>query len=188
MALIPRLELHQRQSLVMTPQLQKAIKLLQFSNLELQEFVEGEVADNPLLELNDDDHLPDNQMNEEHGANTPLEENHSDDSEFLDNADGLDSLDLKRIEHISEEHVNALDMVEFGNVWEQDGVHGPMHDNIAQNLDWRNVNRNEYYSGGDILEQTLTQDTSLRAHLINQIQIELLDNLKQESSVETIVK
>ena len=55
MALIPRLELRQRQSLVMTPQLQKAIKLLQFSNLELREFVEKEIADNPLLELNDEE-------------------------------------------------------------------------------------------------------------------------------------
>ncbi|MGQ0531873.1 MAG: RNA polymerase factor sigma-54 [Caulobacteraceae bacterium] len=50
MAMTPRLELRQGQALVMTPQLQQAIKLLQLSNLELQEFVEGELERNPLLE------------------------------------------------------------------------------------------------------------------------------------------
>ncbi|CAN5247786.1 RNA polymerase factor sigma-54 [soil metagenome] len=50
MALTQRLELRQGQSLVMTPQLQQAIKLLQMSNLELQAFVESELEKNPLLE------------------------------------------------------------------------------------------------------------------------------------------
>src|SRR6185436_230983 len=50
MALTQRLELKQGQSLVMTPQLQQAIKLLQLSNLELNEYVEGELERNPLLE------------------------------------------------------------------------------------------------------------------------------------------
>src|SRR6266852_5334064 len=50
MALSQRLELKQGQSLVMTPQLQQAIKLLQLSNLELSEYVEGELERNPLLE------------------------------------------------------------------------------------------------------------------------------------------
>ena len=49
MALTPRLELRQSQSLVMTPQLQQAIKLLQFSNLELAEYVEQELEKNPML-------------------------------------------------------------------------------------------------------------------------------------------
>ena len=46
----PRLEMRQGQALVMTPQLQQAIKLLQLSNVELAEFVEGELERNPLLE------------------------------------------------------------------------------------------------------------------------------------------
>ena len=50
MALTQRLELRQSQSLVMTPQLQQAIKLLQLSNIELSEFVEQELETNPLLE------------------------------------------------------------------------------------------------------------------------------------------
>ena len=50
MALNQRLELRQGQSLVMTPQLQQAIKLLQMSNMELQTFVDQELERNPLLE------------------------------------------------------------------------------------------------------------------------------------------
>ncbi len=50
MALGPRLEFRQTQSLVMTPQLRQAIKLLQFSNLEVAAFVEQELERNPLLE------------------------------------------------------------------------------------------------------------------------------------------
>ena len=45
-----RLDLRQSQSLVMTPQLQQAIKLLQMSNLELSGFVQNELDNNPLLE------------------------------------------------------------------------------------------------------------------------------------------
>ncbi|AMJ63127.1 RNA polymerase factor sigma-54 [Bosea sp. PAMC 26642] len=53
MAMMPRMELRQGQSLVMTPQLLQAIKLLQLSHLELQNFVEGELERNPLLERDD---------------------------------------------------------------------------------------------------------------------------------------
>ncbi len=53
MALSPRLDLRQTQSLVITPQLQQAIKLLQLSALELNEYVEQELETNPLLETDD---------------------------------------------------------------------------------------------------------------------------------------
>ncbi len=58
MALTPRLELRQGQSLVMTPQLQQAIKLLQMSNLELQAYVESELEKNPLLERDEKREAP----------------------------------------------------------------------------------------------------------------------------------
>src|SRR5690606_38957868 len=54
MALMHRLELRQGQSLVMTPQLLQAIKLLQFSHNELVAYVEAELERNPLLERADD--------------------------------------------------------------------------------------------------------------------------------------
>ncbi|MBT8448237.1 MAG: RNA polymerase factor sigma-54, partial [Gammaproteobacteria bacterium] len=45
-----RLDLKQSQNLVMTPQLQQAIKLLQLNNLEIADLVEEEIEKNPLLE------------------------------------------------------------------------------------------------------------------------------------------
>ncbi|MGZ3199685.1 MAG: RNA polymerase factor sigma-54, partial [Croceibacterium sp.] len=50
MALGPRLDLRQSQSLVMTPQLQQAIKLLALSNLEIEAFIGEALETNPLLE------------------------------------------------------------------------------------------------------------------------------------------
>src|SRR5947209_15423778 len=50
MALGPRFDLRQSQTLVMTPQLRQAIQLLQYSNVEVNSFVEGELERNPLLE------------------------------------------------------------------------------------------------------------------------------------------
>jgi RNA polymerase sigma-54 factor len=49
MALGPRLDLRQTQSLVMTPQLRQAIQLLQYSNIEATQFIEDELLKNPLL-------------------------------------------------------------------------------------------------------------------------------------------
>lgn len=54
MALTPKLEIRQSQSLLMTPQLRQAINLLQMSNLELSEVIEQELGKNPLLEREDD--------------------------------------------------------------------------------------------------------------------------------------
>ena len=50
MAISQRMDLRQSQSLVMTPQLQQAIKLLELSNLELDAYVEEQLESNPLLE------------------------------------------------------------------------------------------------------------------------------------------
>src|SRR3990170_5445488 len=55
MAITTKLELRQTHNLVMTPQLQQAIKLLQLSNIELASFVEAELERNPLLEHADSD-------------------------------------------------------------------------------------------------------------------------------------
>ncbi|MGY6662373.1 MAG: RNA polymerase factor sigma-54 [Glycocaulis sp.] len=69
-----RLEARQGQGLVMTPQLQQAIKLLQLNNMELAEFVEEELERNPLLERDerpepggDDERAPAGDAADPHG-------------------------------------------------------------------------------------------------------------------------
>ncbi len=58
MSIVPRLDLRQSQTLVMTPQLRQAIKLLQFSNIEVASFVEEELERNPLLERDESGDAP----------------------------------------------------------------------------------------------------------------------------------
>jgi len=50
MALSPKLLIRQSQTLAMTPQLMQAIKLLQYSSLDLAAYIEAELERNPLLE------------------------------------------------------------------------------------------------------------------------------------------
>jgi RNA polymerase sigma-54 factor len=59
MAIGPRLDLRQSQSLVMTPQLQQAIKLLALSNLEIEGFIAEELEKNPLLDTAGDEQRED---------------------------------------------------------------------------------------------------------------------------------
>ena len=54
MALSAKLALRQGQTMVLTPQLLQAIKLLQMPNVELSAFIENELASNPVLERADD--------------------------------------------------------------------------------------------------------------------------------------
>ena len=50
MKLGQQLKIKQNQSLIMTPQLQQAIKLLQLSNIELSEFIDNAQLENPFLQ------------------------------------------------------------------------------------------------------------------------------------------
>ena len=76
MALTPRLETKQSQSLLLTPQLRQAISLLQMTNLELNELIEQELQNNPLLER-EDDHLANTQDTHERTIDDINEDNQS---------------------------------------------------------------------------------------------------------------
>ena len=98
MAAGPRLEFRQTQSLVMTPQLRQAIKLLQFSNLEVSAFVEGELERNPLLEWDErSDAAPEMPAPDQRTETTA----------------NLDSADLVRMEKLPDavevDHTNSFD-------------------------------------------------------------------------------
>ncbi|UFN47394.1 RNA polymerase factor sigma-54 [Roseomonas sp. OT10] len=66
----PRLDFRQTQSLVMTPQLRQAIKLLQSSNMEVVAFVEEELERNPLLERDEGERERPGEAGEEPGIAT----------------------------------------------------------------------------------------------------------------------
>ncbi|HEX8901607.1 RNA polymerase factor sigma-54 [Vitreimonas sp.] len=141
MAMTPRLELRQGQSLVMTPQLQQAIKLLQLSNFELQEFVEGELERNPLLER------------EESTAEAKKE---SGDAEALEFESGMipneAALDVSVADMAPD--LSAGELLEAG---------------AAPLTDWSKASSGKSFDDLPGLEDTLTQDISLAEHLDAQL-------------------
>jgi len=141
---IQRLDLRQSQSLVMTPQLQQAIKLLQMSGQELQEFVAQELEANPLLEKGSDD-----------GGDAPgtdLQDVPIDASPVRDVAD------LTRSDQDFSTSDHALD-TDFDNVWTGSDA-----------MMWQDPGRrNGWDDDFPDLEQTTAHKPDLREHLVQQI-------------------
>jgi RNA polymerase sigma-54 factor len=141
--MIPRLELRQGQALVMTPQLQQAIKLLQLSNVELQEFVEAEIERNPLLER------------EETQAEAP-KQSESGDAQTLDFDNGAApseaALDIA-IADIAPD-LSAGDLAEAG---------------AAPLTDWSKTSSGKSFDDLPGIEETLSNDLTLAEHLDAQL-------------------
>ena len=92
MTLGPRLDLRQSQSLVMTPQLQQAIRLLALSNLEVEGFIAEEIEKNPLL---DSSAPEDDGPTQEREAEAPLRDEPASADELVISGGGADeSLDV----------------------------------------------------------------------------------------------
>jgi RNA polymerase sigma-54 factor len=146
------------------------------SNIDLNEFVDTELSENPMLER-DDINSPKNHD----GSGEKISEL----NENGDESEGLEAINLNNNDHVTENQVNALDMETFENIWDSEPVAEPANavHNEDRGLvsDWnkptinggdRNtqINNNEYS-----LEQTVRQETSLRDYLTQQIQIDLTD-------------
>ncbi|MBP7064623.1 RNA polymerase factor sigma-54 [Ferrovibrio sp.] len=155
MAIGPRLEMRQGQSLVMTPQLQQAIKLLQLSNLELTAYVEQELERNPLLERQDGDGGPDDGRDAFDVAET-----------------GGDAvrLDLESDTSIAPA-LEAMDVMPEGNDRGADAAGEAMGEGLGPNSDSYITGRGgdaRFEDGESSLEQTLSENQSLRSHVEDQ--------------------
>ena len=84
MALAPRLELRQAQTLKLTPQLMQSIKLLQLSHQELSTFVEAELLHNPLLERGE-------ASGEDSPAETEVQSSSADPTDIVSKGEQLES-------------------------------------------------------------------------------------------------
>ncbi len=158
MALSPRLDLRQQQTLVMTPQLQQAIKLLQMSNLELADFVEAELEQNPLLEREDSD-TPGETEGAEAADDAP-------DAAFDDEPAQPDTVELAAAEAMPGSDDAGLD-ADYENEWDRDGASSAGSDGAGQLTGIQGVE-------GDA-ERTLAGATSLRDHMLGQINVDLDD-------------
>jgi len=158
MALGQRQELRQSQSLVMTPQLQQAIKLLQLTNLELSEYVEQELERNPLLERLEGD-------KPERGDGASEAPAPKDDGN-----DNRDTAELSRTEGLPGENESPLDVddrdIYVDSSPADDG--GPP----ASAMDYGRPAGNE---SANTLDQTVSGETSLVEHLLHQLNVEIDD-------------
>lgn len=191
MALTPKLELRQSQSLVLTPQLQQAIKLLQLSNIELSVFVEQELEKNPFLER--DDGSGDDRRDGEGGGR---EEQNVDSDRITDTADtseGTTAADTKLGDDSALPGSNdaPLDIDDNSLYGAEDAqpVANPgasMEDSGLS--DWSGVPiSGGTFSGGDFgLEQTLGMTASLKDHLLEQLNVSLGDPVDRLIGVHLI--
>jgi RNA polymerase sigma-54 factor len=156
MALGQRLEIRQGQSLVMTPQLQQAIKLLQLSNIELAEFCEAELEKNPLLER--DESAPREAERETVENENPSER--ADESLAREDFSKMGDLD-------SSAHDNIYDAAEPAQ---------PISGASGQPLtDWTTVKSGSSFEGDDDpLESIVAGGGTLKDHLEQQVAIAAL--------------
>jgi RNA polymerase sigma-54 factor len=165
MAISQRLDLRQGQSLVMTPQLQQAIKLLQLSNLEVVAFVEEELESNPLLEHDEGE---DRGQAVEPGLGEAGEAGPA----ASDAAEEMpDTLDRANSEELPSGADAPLD-TDFENQYDTSAA-----DSWAPSPD----SATPYGPGGSFeegarsLEQRLTEPATLRQHLLDQLQMDFRD-------------
>jgi len=192
MALSQRLDLRQTQSLVMTPQLQQAIKLLQLSNMELSDYIDREIEQNPLLERDDSEFgggdgsaPPESGSGEagpgpggvEGGATGVNGTDQQDTGPAVNAADQrqLDTHELTTSDHMAGGADSPLD-TDFENVWTNGSAADGSFDGAEAFGDWSSRGGSGSFEDGEFnLEQTLSGDLSLRDHLIGQINVDLTD-------------
>jgi len=163
MALGQRLDFRQSQQLVMTPQLQQAIKLLQLSNLELGEFVEAELERNPLLERDESGDRP-----VEQGLGIDGDPGGGD----IDPT-RRDSADLTSFDGMVEGAAGGLDQ-DTENLWSS----GESQDYAVDGglADWKGAGGRQSFDLDERgLEETLSSDKTLTEHLAEQVPLELSD-------------
>jgi len=158
MALGQRLELKQGQGLVITPQLQQAIKLLQLSNLELEAVIETELERNPLLQRDDSDPVGEGNDADAHAQAADSGESRE-----------LELGDRDTIAANSDLDASASDV--YGDdepvVRERESVvsdfnEGPM-------VDWSKAGKGGgSFDGDEDMERALTREKTLTEHLTDQ--------------------
>jgi RNA polymerase sigma-54 factor len=161
MALSPRLDLRQSQTLVMTPQLQQAIKMLQLNNLEIMAYVDEQLEINPLLERADNEEQP------------------TDPADPADPEPRNDDPAAAETTAPEAAPVEALDS-DYDNMWNGDSgveVTPPVTMEV-----WRNA------AGGtaNAIDFAPQAAISLRDHLLNQLNVDLDDPIDRVIGVHLI--
>ncbi len=167
MAVSQRLDLRQAQSLVMTPQLQQAIKLLELSNQDLVAYVEEELERNPLLERADDQESagsPDSPSAPETGEPEAM----LDTKEFGDR----EALPAAKDSPIDADYDN--DYSDTGSDAGREG--GGDYGEASGQANWKvGAGRGDFPDQDGDYGESLSREITLREHLEQQLGIEVVD-------------
>ncbi|NJL50687.1 MAG: RNA polymerase factor sigma-54 [Blastochloris sp.] len=160
MALSQKLELRQSQSLVMTPQLMQAIKLLQLSHLDLSAYVDAELERNPLLERAEEPDFS-SPTDAASGEPEPPPPTHEDQraGDWLESPLG------------SREAIEARLDTDLGNVFQDDGPAEPAH-GAAEPVgysEWASVGAGGRIDEDSDLDAYVSAATTLADHLSQQL-------------------
>ncbi len=157
------LNLEQTQKLVMTPQLRQAIKILQFTSLELEEYIEQQIENNPMIEISEED----KKVKEE-----PVEEQKVDWKEYAEDFDNYEYC-KEAFHHNSDNDFNYENII-FQNPTLQD------HLLFQFNLTYLEA---EFHEIGEYIIDSLDDNGYLRVP-VN----EIAEHLHQEiSAVESVL-
>ena len=163
MALSTKLELRQGQQLVMTPQLQQAIRLLQLSNIELTQYVESELERNPLLEADE-------------GAEAPVR-TEIETSEF---AKPEETAPASETDYVDLEKPVADPEGTFDTEYDNSDSTPSDHANGQDASGWASLRQRTSGSGDDVnIEAFLANDISLREHLAAQVPLVLKEPVER---------
>ncbi|MGN6363280.1 RNA polymerase factor sigma-54 [Asticcacaulis taihuensis] len=158
MALGQRLELKQGQGLVITPQLQQAIKLLQLSNLELEAVIETELERNPLLQRDDSDPVGEGNDADAHAQAADSGESRELELGDRDTIAANSDLDASA----SDVYGDDEPVVRERESVVSDSNEGPM-------VDWSKAGKGGgSFDGDEDMERALTREKTLTEHLTDQ--------------------
>ena len=145
-----KLDLRQTQNLVMTPQLQQAIEILQMSNVELTDFIEEELSKNPLLEKDNKDDS--GASGDDNAASKDADSDTIDDafSASWDEADGQER---------AKDNANKTEDFDAGSSMANVGPGGSQSFDVAD----------------ERFENRMSHEISLRDHLQNQLHVRFAD-------------
>jgi RNA polymerase sigma-54 factor len=185
MAVTQRLDLRQSQSLVMTPQLQQAIKLLQLSNMELVAYVEQELERNPLLERDEGTEGEDNDRVEADASAAKPEAGPAEDEAGARAGEAAgdppDSLDLTGAESLPADSEAPLD-TDFEDLY--DSAPGDAWAGGAQPAG--RAGGADFEADARSLDQRLSERVTLRQHLLEQLQMDIRDPVERMIGVHLI--
>jgi RNA polymerase sigma-54 factor len=159
MGLGPRLDLRQTQSLVMTPQLRQAIKLLQFNNIEVTAFIDEELERNPLLERDETADFP------------PAEAAAPDQRPLAAPGESADTVDLTRGDVLPSEAAAPLD-ADMSDTYDAGGAAdgGPSLNSASGRIEGHG-GRSDFDGDERSIEEMADSRRSLREHLAEQLRL-----------------